>query len=107
MSCWRLLPVPVTVVTLMGPDVAPDGTAAVICPSLSTVNEVADVPLTSPCLAPLKPVPLIVMLAPRAGGGAKPARSAQGQPRSCCARSGTGAAVSESLPWSPLWERPL
>ena len=68
-----LVPVPVTVVTLIGPDVPPDGTAAVICPSLSTVNEVADVPLNFTVLAPVKPVPLMVILAPTVPApGAKP-----------------------------------
>ena len=59
-----LVPVPVTVVTLIGPDVAPRGTRRGDLSSLSTINEVADVPLNFTAPAPVKPVPLITMLAP-------------------------------------------
>ena len=57
----KLLPlvaVPPPVVTVMGPDVAPAGTVALICVSELTVK-LAEVPLNVTALAPVKAVPLI------------------------------------------------
>ena len=59
-----LVPVPVAVVTLISPLVAPPGTVALICASLATLNVVAAVPLNFTALAPEKPLPLMEMLAP-------------------------------------------
>jgi hypothetical protein len=60
----ELVPVPVTVVTLIVPEVAAAGTVAVICPSLFTVNVVAEVPLNFTEVAPVKPTPLMTVPAP-------------------------------------------
>jgi hypothetical protein len=57
------VPVPMGVVTEIFPVVAPVGTGAVIWVALSTVNVVA-VPLKLTAVAPVKFVPVIVMLAP-------------------------------------------
>jgi hypothetical protein len=59
-----LVPVPPEVVTLIGPVDAPAGTVTVIWVSLSTVKEVAAVPLKATAVAPVKPVPLIVTPVP-------------------------------------------
>jgi hypothetical protein len=67
-----LAPVPVTVVTLIKPLVAPPGTVALICPSLSTLNVVAAVPLNFTAVVAEKPLPLMEMFAPtRPEAGAK------------------------------------
>lgn len=58
-----LVPIPVTVVTLIWPLTAPGGTVALICPSLTTVK-LAAVPANFTEDAPVSPVPLMVMLAP-------------------------------------------
>lgn len=52
-------------VTVIAPVAAPDGTTAVICVAESTVNA-AGVPLNITDVAPLKPLPVIVTLAPAA-----------------------------------------
>ncbi|MDP9359858.1 MAG: hypothetical protein M3P29_00245, partial [Acidobacteriota bacterium] len=59
-----LLPVPDAVVTLTGPMPAPAGAIAVICVSLSTVNDVALTPLNFTAVAPVKALPPIVTLVP-------------------------------------------
>jgi hypothetical protein len=59
-----LVPVPPAVVTLIVPVVAPLGTVAVIWVEELTVKEVALVPLNFTAVAPVKPVPVIVTLAP-------------------------------------------
>ena len=59
----KLVPVPPLVVTEIVPVVAPAGRVAVICKSLLTVK-VALVPLNLTALAPVKPVPVIITLAP-------------------------------------------
>src|SRR5256885_3254602 len=58
-----LLAVPAEVVTLIGPVVAPAGTAAVMVVAEPTVK-VAFVPLNSTAVAPVKLVPLMVTLVP-------------------------------------------
>jgi hypothetical protein len=58
-----LVAVPFAVVTLIGPLVAPLGIESVICVSEVTVNE-AGVPLRVTAVAPLKPEPASVTLAP-------------------------------------------
>jgi hypothetical protein len=58
-----LVPVPSPSVTVTGPVAAPAGTVAVICVLLSTLKDVADVPLKATPFATLesaKPVPVIV-----------------------------------------------
>jgi len=55
--------VPSSVVTMMGPVVAPAGTVVVIVPELLTVN-VATLPPKKTALAPVKFVPVIVTLVP-------------------------------------------
>jgi hypothetical protein len=65
--------VPSSVVTLMGPVLAPAGTVVVIVPGLLTVN-VAGVPLNETAVAPVKFVPVIVTpVPPTPLGGAKEA----------------------------------
>jgi hypothetical protein len=58
-----LVPVPLGLVTSIGPLVAPAGTVAVICTSLSTVK-LAVVPLKSTAVAPVKPLPVMVTEVP-------------------------------------------
>src|SRR5439155_20537133 len=58
-----LVAVPPPVVTLIGPDVAPAGTVALICVSELTVK-LAEVPLNVTALAPVKAPPLIVTEVP-------------------------------------------
>ena len=58
-----LVAVPSSVMTLMGPVLAPAGTVVVIVPELLTVN-VAGVPLNETAVAPVKFVPVIVTPAP-------------------------------------------
>src|SRR6266851_1072794 len=60
-----LVPVPVGVVTAMGPVVAPAGTVALSWVSEATVN-VAAVPLKVTTVAPVKPLPLTVTVDPTA-----------------------------------------
>jgi len=68
-----LVPVPLLVVTVINPEVAPAGTLVVICPSLSTVYGEAVVPLNFTALAPVKPLPLIATVAPvKPAVGVKP-----------------------------------
>jgi hypothetical protein len=55
----ELVALPFGVVTPIGPVVAPDGTAAVICESEFTVKA-AGVPLNPTAVAPVKPLPVIV-----------------------------------------------
>ena len=55
--------VPPGVVTLTGP-VEPDGTTAVIEVLLTTVNEVTGFPLIVTAVAPVKAVPVIVIVVP-------------------------------------------
>jgi hypothetical protein len=55
--------VPSSVVTVIGPVGAPEGTVAVIVPELLTVN-VAALPLNETAVAPVKVVPLIVTPVP-------------------------------------------
>ena len=55
-----LVPVPVGVVTEIGPVVAPAGTVALMCVLLVTVNVVAETPLNFTAVAPVKLVPVIV-----------------------------------------------
>src|SRR5205807_2199795 len=59
-----LVPVPAAFVTVIFPLVAPVGTVALICVSEFTVNVVAAVPLKLTPVAPVKPVPVSVTLAP-------------------------------------------
>ena len=59
-----LVAVPPTVVTLIVPLVALDGTVAVICVAEFTVNVVALVPLKLTAVAPVKLAPVIVTLVP-------------------------------------------
>src|SRR6185503_12361023 len=54
-----LVPVPLGVVTLILPVVAPTGTELLICVSDTTLKDAAAVPLKRTLLAPLKPVPVI------------------------------------------------
>ncbi|HKZ75432.1 MAG TPA: hypothetical protein VJ259_02085, partial [Actinomycetota bacterium] len=56
---WALVPVPPGVVTLIFPVVAPEGTVAVICVPVLTVNVVAAVLLNVTAVAPVKLVPVI------------------------------------------------
>lgn len=58
------VPVPLLVVTVINPEVAPAGTVVVICPSVSTVYGEAGMPLNFTALAPVKPIPLITTVAP-------------------------------------------
>ena len=60
-----LVAVPSSVVTVMGPVVAPAGTVVVTVPELFTVN-VATLPPNETAVAPVKFVPLIVTLVPTA-----------------------------------------
>ena len=62
----ELVAVPLGVVTLMVPEVAPVGTEVVICVSEFTVNELAEVPLNFTAVAPVNFAPLIVTLDPTA-----------------------------------------
>jgi hypothetical protein len=55
---------PVAVVTRIGPVVALAGTTAVIVGSLTTVKLLADVPLKLTLVAPVKLVPIMVMVSP-------------------------------------------
>jgi len=57
--------VPLAVVTLIGPVVAPEGTVVLICVLLLTVK-LADVPLNLTAVAPVKFVPVTVTLVPTA-----------------------------------------
>ena len=57
-----LIPVPVGVVTLIGPLLAPPGTAVVIWISLSTVK-LLDVPLNFTSVVPVRAVPLMTTFA--------------------------------------------
>ena len=67
-----LVAVPAAFVTVITPLVAPAGTMAVICVSLSTVYDDANVPLKATALAPMKPVPAMVTAVPvRPADGAK------------------------------------
>ena len=59
-----LVAVPSSVVTVMGPVVAPPGTVVVIVPELLTVNVAARVPANETPVAPVKFVPVIVTLVP-------------------------------------------
>lgn len=59
----ELVAVPSSVVTVMGPLVAPAGTVVVIVPELLTVN-VAGCPLNETAVAPMKFVPVIVTPVP-------------------------------------------
>ena len=59
-----LVAVPPGVVMLIVPVVAPLGTVAVICVSLTTVNDADPVPLKLTPLVPVKPVPVSVTVAP-------------------------------------------
>src|SRR5438046_10240079 len=59
----ELVAVPLGVVTLIVPVVAPFGATVVICVSEATVK-VAAVPLNATLVAPVKPEPLIVTLVP-------------------------------------------
>ena len=59
----ELVAVPPGAVTAIGPDVAPDGTVAVICESELTANAVG-VPLNVTLVAPVKPLPLSVTEVP-------------------------------------------
>ena len=59
-----LVAVPLGAVTLMGPAVAPAGTTAVMLVALSTVKLEALVPLNFTAVAPVKPVPVMVTVAP-------------------------------------------
>ena len=52
--------------TFTAPLVAPAGTVAVICVSLTTVKLVAAVPLKLTAVAPVKPVPVMATVAPTA-----------------------------------------
>jgi len=56
--------VPEGVVTEIVPVVAPEGTVAVICVELFTVNEEATVPLNLTVVAPVRFVPVIVTFVP-------------------------------------------
>ena len=58
-----LVAVPSSVVTVMGPVAAPNGTVVVTIPGLLTVN-VAGCPLNETAVAPVKFVPVIVTPAP-------------------------------------------
>ena len=58
-----LVAVPLEVVTVTGPDVAPDGTTAVIRELDSTVN-VAETPLNRTAVAPERLVPVIATVVP-------------------------------------------
>lgn len=55
-----LVPVPSDDVTVIGPVSAVAGTTAVICVSLSTVNELAETPPNCTCVAPVKRMPVTV-----------------------------------------------
>src|SRR5262249_39414447 len=61
-----LVPVPLPVDTEIGPDVAPEGTVAVIFVDELTVYDVAAVVLNLTAVTPVKLVPLMVTLAPTA-----------------------------------------
>ncbi|HEX3454778.1 MAG TPA: hypothetical protein VHS03_09140 [Gaiellaceae bacterium] len=63
MNADALVPVPVGVVTAIGPLVAPLGTVAVICVSLLTVK-LAPVPLNVTAVAPVKFEPTIATALP-------------------------------------------
>jgi hypothetical protein len=58
----ELVAFPAGALTEIAPVVAPEGTVAVICPSLSTLKVVAFVPLKLTTVAPVKPEPEIVTL---------------------------------------------
>jgi hypothetical protein len=60
----ELVAFPAGALTEIAPLDAPDGTVAVICPSLSTLNVVAFVPLKLTTVAPVKPEPEITTLCP-------------------------------------------
>ena len=69
-----LVPLPPGVVTVIGPEVAPAGTRAVIRVSEITVNTVAGVRSKATARAPEKPVPVTVTRSPTAAdAGRKPA----------------------------------
>ena len=60
-------------VTLIGPLVAPAGTVALICASLSTLKPTAAVPLMLTAVAPEKPLPVTVTTVPTGpDAGVKP-----------------------------------
>ena len=61
-----LAAVPPGVVTVTGPLVAPAGTVAVICVGPTTANVAASAPLKATFVAPMKPLPVRVTLAPAA-----------------------------------------
>jgi hypothetical protein len=64
------LPEQVPFCTVMTPVVAPEGTTAVICKSLTTVKPEAETPLNRTAVAPVNPDPLTVttVLAPPEAG---------------------------------------
>jgi hypothetical protein len=74
-----LVPVPPTVVTVIGPVVAPPGTMAVSRVPAVALNVVAEVPLKPTAKAPVNPVPVRVTTSPTAAEkGRKPAITGAG-----------------------------
>jgi hypothetical protein len=61
-----LAPVPLALVTVMGPVAAPAGTVTVICEAEFTVKPGAETPLKATLVAPVKLAPLIITLLPMA-----------------------------------------
>ena len=69
MNATLLVSVPVIVVTVTGPEVAPAGTVTVIAVPEEPTLKVAAVPLKWTAVAPVKSVPRIVTLAPTLAEG--------------------------------------